>query len=113
MRADLEPDWDWGADAYRITVIRPSSIEDVAIAGEHIRSGKPLLLNISDLAEADRKPFIDYVAGLAFGLYWVIERVTQQIFLLSPPNLPPDETTLHDPSSAASDEPVRPTHDAG
>ena len=52
--------------------------------GESFRDGVPVILNLSDMSEADAKRMVDFSAGLVFGLRGTIERVTTKVFLLSP-----------------------------
>ena len=44
----------------------------------------PVIMNLSDMDDADAKRLVDFAAGLVFGLHGTIERVTSKVFLLSP-----------------------------
>ena len=68
----------------RITTIHPRSYNDAKSIGESFRDGVPVILNRSDMSEADAKRMVDFSAGLVFGLRGTIERVTTKVFLLSP-----------------------------
>ncbi|CAM4074227.1 cell division protein SepF [Helcobacillus massiliensis] len=68
----------------RITTIHPRSYNDAKSIGESFRDGVPVILNLSDMDEADAKRMVDFSAGLVFGLRGSIERVTNKVFLLSP-----------------------------
>lgn len=68
----------------RITTIHPRSYNDAKSIGESFRDGVPVILNLSDMSEADAKRMVDFSAGLVFGLRGTIERVTNKVFLLSP-----------------------------
>lgn len=68
----------------RITTIHPRSYNDAKSIGESFRDGVPVILNLSDMSEADAKRMVDFSAGLVFGLHGTIERVTTKVFLLSP-----------------------------
>ena len=46
-----------------------------------------MIMNLSDMDDADAKRLVDFAAGLAFGLRGTIERVTNRVFLLSPANV--------------------------
>ena len=43
-----------------------------------------MIMNLSDMDDADAKRLVDFAAGLVFGLRGSIERVTSKVFLLSP-----------------------------
>ena len=60
---------------------------DVRGIGEHYRLGQPVIMNLSDMEESERKRMIDFASGLVFGHYGSIERVTSKVFLLTPPNV--------------------------
>jgi cell division inhibitor SepF len=44
-------------------------------------------MNLTEMDEPDAKRLVDFAAGLAFGLRGGMERVTNRVFLLSPPNI--------------------------
>ncbi len=68
----------------RITTIHPRSYNDARVIGEAFRSGTPVIMNLSEMTDADAKRLVDFSAGLIFGLRGAIERVTSKVFLLSP-----------------------------
>ena len=71
-------------DLRRITTIHPRSYNDARKIGEAFREGTPVIMNLSDMDDADAKRLVDFSAGLIFGLHGAIERVTNRVFLLSP-----------------------------
>jgi cell division inhibitor SepF len=68
----------------RIATIHPRTYNEAKIIGESFRDGTPVIMNLADLDDADAKRLVDFGAGLVFGLYGSIERVTNRVFLLSP-----------------------------
>ena len=68
----------------QITTVHPRSYNDAKIIGENFRDGIPVIMNVTDMGEADAKRLVDFSAGLVFGLRGSIERVTNKVFLLSP-----------------------------
>lgn len=68
----------------RITTIHPRTYNEAKNIGEAYRGGIPVIMNLSDMDDADAKRLVDFAAGLAFGLHGSIERVTSKVFLLSP-----------------------------
>jgi cell division inhibitor SepF len=71
----------------RITTIHPRSYNDAKQIGESFRGGTPVIMNLTDMDDADAKRLVDFAAGLIFGLRGTIERVTSKVFLLSPANV--------------------------
>lgn len=68
----------------RITTIHPTTYNDAKAIGEAFRDGTPVIMNLTDMDDADAKRLVDFGAGLVFGLSGTIERVTNKVFLLSP-----------------------------
>lgn len=74
-------------EGYRITTLHPTTYNEARTIGEHFRESVPVIMNLSEMDEADAKRLVDFAAGLAFGLRGTIERVTNRVFLLSPANV--------------------------
>lgn len=68
----------------RITTIHPRTYNEAKTIGENFREGVPVIMNLTDMSDADAKRLVDFAAGLVFGLHGSIERVTAKVFLLSP-----------------------------
>ncbi len=75
------------ADMARITTVHPRTYNEARVIGEHFRDGVPVIMNLSEMEDADAKRLVDFAAGLIFGLRGTIERVTSKVFLLCPPNV--------------------------
>lgn len=75
------------ADINRIVSVRPRTYNEARNIGENFRDGVPVIMNVSEMEEADAKRLVDFCAGLIFGLQGSIERITSKVFLLSPHNL--------------------------
>ena len=71
----------------RITTIHPRTYNEAKTIGESFRGGTPVIMNLTDMDDADAKRLVDFAAGLVFGLHGTIERVTNKVFLLSPANV--------------------------
>ncbi len=68
----------------RITTVHPRTYNDAKTIGEAFRGGTPVIMNLSDMTDAEAKRLVDFSAGIVFGLRGAIERVTNKVFLLSP-----------------------------
>lgn len=73
--------------SYQITALHPRTYNEARTIGEHFRKNTPVIMNLSDMDDADAKRLVDFAAGLTFGLHGRIERVTAKVFLLSPHNV--------------------------
>ena len=81
------PTVDPAIDPYAIHTIHPRSYNDARRIGEEYRAGSPVIMNLSEMTDADAKRIVDFAAGLVFAMHGSIERVTQKVFLLSPANV--------------------------
>jgi cell division inhibitor SepF len=82
----------------RIISLTPRTYSEARLIGEHYREGKPVIMNLSDMEESERKRLVDFASGLVFGHHGSIERVTPKVFLLTPPNV---SVSVEDKNSAA------------
>jgi cell division inhibitor SepF len=71
----------------RITTLHPRNYNEARTIGEHFREGIPVIMNLSEMDDSDAKRLVDFSAGLVFAVRGTIERVTNKVFLLSPPNV--------------------------
>src|SRR5690625_6713421 len=67
----------------RLTDIQHHTYNDAKTIGEAFRGGTPVIMNLTDMTDAEAKRLVDFSAGLIFGLRGTIERVTNKVFLLS------------------------------
>lgn len=75
------------ATPYQITTLHPRTYNEARTIGEQFRKSTPVIMNLSEMDDADAKRLVDFAAGLSFGLHGRIERVTAKVFLLSPHNV--------------------------
>ncbi len=75
------------AELSRITTIHPRTYNEARTVGENFREGTPVIMNLSEMDDNDAKRLVDFAAGLVFATRGSIERVTNKVFLLSPPNV--------------------------
>jgi cell division inhibitor SepF len=70
-----------------ILTVHPKQYRDAQVIAENFREGIPVIINLSQMSDADARRLIDFASGLSLGLYGRIERVTSKVFLLSPANI--------------------------
>jgi cell division inhibitor SepF len=76
-----------GASSYNIITLQPRSYSEARKVGEYYREGNPVIINLDDMEESERKRLVDFASGLVFGLHGRIERISLKVFLLSPANV--------------------------
>ncbi|MCW2773007.1 MAG: hypothetical protein JWN91_1333 [Nocardioides sp.] len=75
------------AELSRITALHPRTYNEARTVGENFREGTPVIMNLSEMDDNDAKRLVDFAAGLVFATRGTIERITNKVFLLSPPNV--------------------------
>lgn len=94
---------DESSEMRKITTVHPRSYNDAKVIGEAFRDNIPVIMNVTEMGEAEAKRLVDFSAGLVFGLGGSIERVTNKVFLLTPKNievLAEERAAAEAPSSA-------------
>jgi cell division inhibitor SepF len=84
----------------RITTLHPTNYFEARAIGEAYRDGTPVIINLTEMDNADAKRLVDFAAGLAFALRGSMDKVTTKVFLLSPPDV---EVTAEDRRRIAED----------
>lgn len=72
------------ADVARIVTVWVSSYSEVRDFAVEFRSGLPIILNLSQAGDDERKRIVDFAVGLTFGLEGAIDRISDDVFLLTP-----------------------------
>jgi cell division inhibitor SepF len=75
------------SSSYNIITLQPRSYSEARKVGEFYREGNPVIINLDDMEESERKRLVDFASGLVFGLNGRIERISLKVFLLSPANV--------------------------
>ena len=70
-----------------IITVHPRQYRDAQQVAEHFRDGTPVIINLTQMTEAEARRLVDFASGLAFGLRGKIDRVTSKVFLLSPEHI--------------------------
>jgi cell division inhibitor SepF len=93
-----EPPRQVQVELARITTLHPRTYNEARTIGEHFREGTPVIINLTELVDSDARRIVDFAAGLVFGLRGSIDKVTRNVFLLSPVNV---EVTAEDKARIA------------
>lgn len=74
-------------DLTRIITVHPRVFNEAATIGEHFRDGVPVIMNLTEMDDPEARRLVDFASGLTYGLRGTFERVTRNVFLLSPQNV--------------------------
>ena len=72
------------SDVNEILTVHPKKYDDAKVIAETFREGIPVIINLTQMSEAEARRLVDFSSGLSQGLRGHIERVTPKVFLLSP-----------------------------
>ncbi|UMG92109.1 cell division protein SepF [Nocardioides sp. TF02-7] len=84
---EVGPEGGTVAELSRIITLHPRTYNEARAVGEQYRDGTPVIMNLTEMDDADAKRLVDFAAGLIFATRGSIERITNKVFLLSPPNV--------------------------
>jgi len=71
----------------QIVTVHPRTYNEARTIGENFRDGIPVIMNLTEMDPKDAKRLVDFSAGLIFGLAGSIDRITSNVFLLTPHNV--------------------------
>lgn len=70
-----------------VVVIQPLSYDEAQVIADHIRSYRPVIVNLEKLDYTIAQRIMDFVSGAVYTLGGNLERVTQNIFIIAPENV--------------------------
>lgn len=71
-------------DLRRIVTATPRVYNHSSMIGEPFREGVPVVVNLTQMDQAEARRTIDFCSGLVHGLNGAIERITPRVYLLTP-----------------------------
>lgn len=71
-------------DLADVITLHPRTYDEAPVIGEHLRNGKQVIIDVTEMLPSDAKRLVDFAAGLTFGLHGSLDRVTNRVFLLCP-----------------------------
>ena len=75
------------ARGLEVVVIRPESMEDASEISDTLLSGKAVVLNLEGIHVEIAQRIIDYSAGSCYSIRGNLQKITNYIFLVTPPNV--------------------------
>jgi FtsZ-interacting cell division protein YlmF len=68
-----------------IVVFEPRVYEDTLSISSHLKSGRPIIVNLKNLDAINGKRLIDFVCGTAYAFDGKMQKIGPNIFLFTPP----------------------------
>ena len=72
------------ATAVRPVTVKLTGFTDARVVGEKFREGQAVILDMTEMDDADARRLVDFSAGLAFAARGSIDKVTTKVFMLLP-----------------------------
>ena len=71
----------------RVHVVAPATFNDAQEIGDKLKVSQPVIVNLQSVDRDLARRIIDFSSGLAYGLGGQMDRVADQVFLLTPSNV--------------------------
>lgn len=72
---------------FKVVVMQPAKFEDAQDICDHLKSKKPVVINLEDVERDEAQRIIDFLSGSVFALDGNIQKVSTTIFLVAPSNV--------------------------
>jgi cell division inhibitor SepF len=73
--------------ADRLHLVAPTNFNDAKEIGDQLKRNVPVIINLVDVDRELRRRLVDFASGLAYALSAKMERVAENVFLVTPANL--------------------------
>jgi cell division inhibitor SepF len=72
---------------FKMVVMQPENFDDAKDICDHLKSKKPVVINLEDLEKNDAQRIIDFLSGAVYSLDGNIQKVSSGIFVIAPNNV--------------------------
>jgi cell division inhibitor SepF len=73
--------------AAKVHVVVPVGFNDAQEIGDKLKANQPVIVNLQGIDRELSRRLIDFASGVTYGLGGAMERVADQVFLLTPSNV--------------------------
>jgi cell division inhibitor SepF len=70
-----------------IVVVEPRSFDEARSAAEHLKSRRPVIVNLRDVDRDLARRIVDFTCGVTYAIDGQMQRVGEEIFLFTPSNV--------------------------
>lgn len=71
----------------KVVVMQPENFEDAKGIADHLKTKKPVIINLEDLETDVARRVVDFLSGAVYGLDGNIQKISAGIFLIAPYNV--------------------------
>ncbi len=72
---------------FKMVVSQPDTFDDAQDICDHLKSKKPVVINLEGIEKADAQRIIDFLSGSIYALDGSIQKVSSDIFVIAPNNV--------------------------
>lgn len=72
---------------FKVVIMQPESFDDAQDICDHLKSKKPVVVNLEDIEKELAQRIIDFLSGSVYALDGNIQKVSNGIFLIAPNNV--------------------------
>ena len=72
---------------FKVVIIQPEAFDDAQDICDHLKSKKPIVMNLENLEKDAAQRIIDFLSGSVYALDGNIQKVSAGIFLIAPNNV--------------------------
>lgn len=72
---------------FKMVVMQPENFEDAKDICDHLKSKKPVVINLEDLEKTEAQRIVDFLSGSVYALDGNIQKVSAGIFVIAPNNV--------------------------
>ena len=71
----------------KVVVVHPETFEDSKEIADHLKTKKPIVVNLEKIDSEVAKRIIDFLSGAVYSLDGIIQKISKGIFLIVPYNM--------------------------
>ncbi|MDP4092035.1 MAG: cell division protein SepF [Bacillota bacterium] len=71
----------------KVVIMQPENMDDAQDICDHLRSKKPVIVNLEEVEKETAQRIIDFLSGSIYALEGSIQKVSAGIFLIAPNNV--------------------------
>lgn len=75
------------ASQFKVVIMQPACFEDAQDICDHLKSKKPIVINLEDVEKDCAQRIVDFLSGSVYALDGNIQKVANGIFLVAPNNV--------------------------
>lgn len=72
---------------FKVVVMQPENFEDAREICDHLKSKKPVVINLEEVQKECAQRIVDFLSGAVYALDGEIQKVSSGIFIIAPSNV--------------------------